>query len=316
MLRERRTPAVRQGGRRELLVAGWILLAATPVAILGGCREGPRELESVASKRGPPAARHGFTLEAASLASTRDGRRELLLAVDSFLLVNRVGLRGLLVYQNLKELHATHVELDLFEDEPRPEGLSFQSALSEALASLGSLAGTAIRTPGGPDTGDRDLLTLVVFRDLGIRVHLPGERRVSILAGRARLSLDTELLVFDSGASFLASDGSRLGAERAALSERGEIQLPAGYVLDGRPYAGGAVFVITQLGGFRREASAPPELEWIDVVEESEALLLARLLRGAPPYTRALLSAWGRTAPPLAAATQPPIPPRTSARAR
>lgn len=297
---------MRRVSRRWLVVAGSLLLPAVTVAILGQRRQESRELEAVVSERRAPPANDGFALEGAFISNTRDGKRQLLLAGESFLLLNRIGWRGLLVYQNLKELHATHVDVELFQDESGPEALSSQSSLLETLAALGSLGGTSADRPS-PGADDPDVLTRVVFRDLAIRMHLASERTVSISAGKARLNLDTKVLVFDSGATFLGADGTNLSAKRAALSDR-EIHFPAEYVVGGRRHVGGAVFAITPSGGFQRETSARPEVDATDAIEKREARILAGLLRHAPPYTRALLLALGRESPPTAG-SQPRIRP-------
>jgi len=219
------------------------------------------------------------------VAEPGDGGVASRLVADRIGVRRRTGVRGLVVYHDLREIFATGVELDRSIKAPDRSLLAHVVSTTKRLIPL-----QADRNRSAVGTWENALTNLrVAFTDLTIRLAGPGGASVGIKAAHGTLNAGSHVLVLEGTVVSMAR-GEPLHAPRAVFSDALDgVLLPLGYD-SGQNQVRHAVFLVLDEAGRPVAAPRVPDLDYADVVDENEKLVLAHLLEHAPPTLQPMLA--------------------------
>lgn len=225
-----------------------------------------------------------FSLEGISVFSSWDGGEPSSLSAKSILGRKRTGAGGLVVYHDVMEVRALDVSITVQVDS---EDEALLSHVFGGVKRFFSREG--LPTPlGGAPSGNRSVLP-VVFKNLSIRLQQSGQKEVTIAATRARLNSDSDTLVL-AGQVVMTTprDGDVHASQAVFSSEFDGIYLPAGYTIGDRRM-GGRRLLVVDASGVTSEASSLPDVDYEDLIERREKLVLAHFLKAVPSELKPLL---------------------------
>jgi hypothetical protein len=275
--------------------------ALLALGIALGCEGAPPEPPD-AAQPGAPAPSH-FAIEGVLLSDSQSS-----LSVGRLIGRKRTGGAGLFTYHDLRELVLTNAELVL--DSPSAS-LSIAPVIDYARA-LSSVVGEM--QPADPGS---ELVTRLVFEGLTIRLRHPVLRELRFSAEKARLNLDSNMLVLEEGFRVSPPSGQPLAAPVAVLAERHDgLYLPRGYWVDARresdcrisvvispqrgavpevsrvcagPALQASAFLTLDRAGALSRAATVPAIDYDDPVDRREQIVLSKFADRLPSEWKPLL---------------------------
>lgn len=267
-------------------VAAPSLILLAPLVVLAGCDPGT-DADSAASGRDASMKHVRLVFRGAvSSASWGGGSSTCSMSATRVLERPRTGAGGLIVYRDIMELAVekaavTHSTTSVVGTLPR----RILDALGHVLPWKRPDGGSLGLGNGGGRGRPR-----VVFDGLDIQSVEPGQRTFQLSAERGKLSFDPDTLVLAGSVAIATPAGEELRSPRALLSRDFEgIHLPAGYQLDGKRFAAGALVIGAD--GRLAVATHVPEIRSADLLERTEGVILSQFADKAPGELRALLLA-------------------------
>jgi hypothetical protein len=229
-----------------------------------------------------------FKVEKISIVKRMDNRLFFSFSADR--VVHRKRISKFFVYQNLKEILLSGVQIDFYPYNMRH--LKNQNTLiplddiGSSFASLGKPSTPIEEYLAGKADIDLDLLSRILFEDLSINIYLPSDKKFSITAKFARVNTYFENIVLEGPVTIVDSSGKEMHASEAVWSKKfNGIYLPGGYILNNKQHNGKAFYTIDTKGNFSKVLKIP-DIEYVDFIEEREKVLYAYISKNMPPYLR------------------------------
>jgi hypothetical protein len=276
----------------------WIIFIALPLLLViaiflcslkhDEITQGNPSLPDIASLSHPEGYYDNFKVEKISIVKRKDNRLFFSFSADKVL--HRKRISKFFVYQNLKEIFLSGVQIDFYRYNMSP--LKNKNSLIP-LDDIGS----SFTTLGKPSTPmedylagnadiDLDLLSRILLENLSLNVFLSPDKKFSITAKEARINTDLENLVLEGPVMVMDSCGKEVLTSKAVWSEKfNRLYLPDGYTLKSEEHKGSAFFAINSQGELSRVWKCP-NIEYVDFIEEREKVLYSYLSKNMPPYLR------------------------------
>ncbi len=247
---------------------------------------------AISLKLNPEKYYDNFWAENISIVKRVDNDKFFTLSVNK--LVHRKRTTRLFVYQNLKELYVSGVQVNTY-----PAKVSARGYKRAAIALPVEDIGSSFTSFGKPPTqleeylaGDADfnldLLSRLILENFSLTMHLPGNKKIFLSARVARINTDLENIVLEGPVRFIAADGSELYASLAVWSKKfNGIYLPSGYTFQNEQRKKKAFYGINPDGEFE-EAAKVPDIKYVDLLEDVENKFYDRMFKKAPLYLRVL----------------------------
>jgi hypothetical protein len=231
-----------------------------------------------------------FKIEGFSIVEREGGR--VLFGLSADRVIHRKRVSDLFVYQNMKEICFTGLKVDIHPRKGSAEAMPFAD-IGRSLAYLGKQPTSAEEYMEGLAGDDLDFLTRVLAEEMHINIYGPGGRKTTLEAGKARIGLELENMVFEDGVRVVSGRNGEMFAPVAVWSRRHRgLLFPEGYSGGGVSHEGRAFFVFGPEGALRRQAVAP-EIDCSDPLEEKEKAFYTALQNQMPRQLRFFLGLRG-----------------------
>jgi hypothetical protein len=268
-----------------------LVLSFAALFILFTKKEEDPGLSNEATLRDVPEADYDqFKAEKVFITEQQGARTLFTLYADS--IIHRKRRAKFFVYQNLKEIHLKNAKIDIYP-ESNPSSTNRKQALpfdlfKSSFESFGNTPASVQDYLAGNSDLNLDLLSRVLLDELSIDIHLPGSKRFSLCAERARINVDFENIVLEGEVRIVAADGMELRAPQAVWSRKLDgIYLPGRHVLQNRSRDERAFFAMTPEGGLARLAKTP-DIDYADLLEEKEKIFYSNISEKMPAYSRVM----------------------------
>ncbi len=232
-----------------------------------------------------------FMLDKISMVDYGNGKIHFSLYADK--VVHRKRVSRFFIYQNLKELNLSGVNIKFYPDNKTDaiKGGDISLPLDDIGSSLASFGKkpTEIKDylDGNVADIDLDLMSRLLLEDLSIDIELPDDKKIIFIAKGAHINTNLDNIVF-TDAKIIASNGIELSAPVMVWSKKyNGIYLPEGYALQNNYHKKEAFFVIDRQGIILKR-KIPEKIKYVDYIEEAENTFYANS-KTLPLYARIML---------------------------
>jgi hypothetical protein len=279
--------------KRTRFLPAFIFMMLAGVLVFGHYVPAKNEENTLeAGEVGSPDTFDDFQAENISISNIENGRTLFSIAADR--VVHRKRVSRFFVYQNLKELCLTGARINIFQVKH-----ALQTSHDSVSLPLGDIGGSFMSfgkpatsmesyLAGIPDA-DLDILSRVLFEDLSIAIDISVGRKISFRAGRARINLDFENIIFDGPLRIVDAAGTELTAQLGVWTNKHNgIYLPKGFVFKGDIYNGEGFYALNGKGEFFRGRRLP-KVNYMDPLDDREDFINEYILGKVPLTLRVML---------------------------